>query len=67
MSHGIAEEIVKQSQGAGWENFVCSVCKNYAGGCVCERGVFIAFEGADVSGCIYQEKGRACPHCGRYI
>ena len=63
----IRSEIAKQSVDMGWDNFPCSSCKNYMGGCGCEKGVFIAFEGANLSGCIYQDKGKACPHCGRYI
>lgn len=63
----IGNEIVRQSQDMRWDNFPCSSCKNYGGGCVCEKGVFIAFEGANLSNCMYQDKGKACPHCGRYV
>lgn len=63
----ISEEIVKQSENMGWENFLCSSCRNYKGGCACEKGVFIAFTGANLSTCIYYIQGKKCPHCGRIV
>ena len=63
----IADEMVKQSWNMGGDNFVCVSCKNYTGGYSCSKGVFVAFVGANMSGCIYYEKGVSCPHCGRNI
>jgi len=63
----ISDEIIKQSADMGWANFPCSFCKHYMGGCACSKGVFIAFAGANLSMCSFQDKGKACPHCGRYI
>lgn len=67
MNGDIQAEILKQSQDMGWGNFKCSGCKNYGGGCICNKGIFVAFEGANTSTCVYFDEGQACPHCGRYI
>ncbi len=63
----IADEIYKQSQGMDMGTFKCATCKNYKGGCCCEKWMFIAFEGANLSGCQFYEMGRKCPHCGRIV
>ena len=65
ISNDLTGVIVRQSQNMGGENFICQNCKNYKGGCVCTMGVFIAFERANLSGCVYHQSGRKCPHCGR--
>jgi len=67
MSNSIEEEIVRQSRDMGEDNFICKTCKHYKGGCKCQQGVFIAFVNANISGCVYHERGRKCPHCGRNI
>jgi len=62
----IEEEILRQSHympGNNW--LVCGDCKNYKGACACEKNVFIAFEGANMSNCSFYDKGKKCPHCGR--
>ena len=60
----IGDEIMRQSQDMGWENFICESCKHYKGGCICGKGVFIAFVGANMKSCIYAEQSIKCPHCG---
>jgi len=69
MSNSIGQEIEKQSQPTfnGTYLFICSDCKHYEGGCKCEKGVFIAFEGANISSCVYYETGIKCPHCRRNV
>ena len=66
-STGIGEEIVRQSVDMGWDNFLCATCKNHSGGCKCDAGIFIAFEGANLSNCSYYQKGLKCPHCGKKV
>jgi len=56
--NSIEAEIRKQSDGAGWENFICSKCRHYDGGVICKENVFIAFTGANMKGCIYFEEER---------
>ena len=52
------DEIYRQSQDICPENFLCSSCQNHTGGCQCSKGVFIAFEGANLSLCrMYEEAG----------
>lgn len=60
----IIEEINRQSQDLSPENFRCDKCKNYEGKLVCLKGVFIAFEGANLSVCMFFRPGQKCPHCG---
>jgi len=69
MSNSIGQEIEKQSQliSNGTYNFICKDCKNYMGSCVCLKGVFIAFEGANIPLCYFYKQGIKCPHCGRNI
>jgi hypothetical protein len=62
--NSIAEEMIKQSQNMCFVNFLCASCKNYQGKLVCSQGVFIAFEGANLSGCRFYIKGQKCPKCG---
>jgi len=64
-SNSIEDVIQRQSQNMSWCNFICSECGNYGGGCICNKGVFIAFTGANMSGCLYFRKGNICPHCGK--
>ncbi len=64
--NSIRTEIEKQSQNMSWDNFLCSICKNYQGKLICLKGVFIAFTGANMSGCYYFEGGRLCKRCGKY-
>ena len=61
----IGDEIYKQSIDMGWDNFICHDCSNYEEGCKCIKGIFIAFTGANMSGCRYFEKGHKCKHCGK--
>lgn len=65
MSNGIRDEIIKQSR--NWEQgfFLCASCRNYKGALVCENGIFIAFEGANLTHCSYYELGKKCRHCGK--
>ena len=64
----IRNEIERQSQNMGDDGcFICEDCTNYAGGRSCEKNVFIAFQGANMSNCIYRSTGKPCPHCGRYV
>ncbi len=63
----IETEMVRQSQDCGQDNFICSSCKNYKGSLSCERYCFIAFDGANTSGCRWYRYGKKCPHCGRII
>ena len=67
MSNNILAEIVTQSNPDfnGTYSFPCADCVNHTGGCQCNKGIFIAFEGANLSNCIYYERGRKCYHCGR--
>ena len=58
----LVEEMMKQSQPGV---FLCDSCKNYKGALSCENGVFIAFEGANLSHCRFFVPGKRCPHCGR--
>ncbi len=50
--HSLQDEIWRQSAGIEPYNFICRSCVNHKGGCGCEKGVFIAFEGANTTGCI---------------
>lgn len=63
----LIEEMVKQSQNIEPGVFLCEQCTNYKGALVCQKGVFIAFEGANLSHCSFFWRGRKCPHCGRVI
>ena len=60
----ILKEMQRQAQGKGEEHFICKSCTEYNGGLNCEKNVFIAFEGANMSGCQFYRWGRICPHCG---
>lgn len=46
----------------GW---ICPECINYKGRIICSKGVLICFAGANMSGCLYFEKGKVCIHCGK--
>ena len=63
----LQELIEWQSEGAGGYNWICKDCIHYEGSTKCGMTVFIAFVGANMSGCIYYSKGRECPHCGRFV
>ena len=65
MSNSITAEIMKQSQDAFGDNFICKTCQNYKSGCGCGKNIFIAFVGANMSSCIYYLRGKEYPHCGR--
>ena len=69
MSNNIKAEIEKQSTTTydGHVVFLCATCKNHTGGCQCAKGVFIAFEGANIPMCCFYQQGIKCPHCGRII
>ncbi len=67
MSNEIVGEISRQFQGASPESFLCATCKKYDGALKCRLGIFIAFEGANMSLCQSFEQGRKCPHCGKMI
>lgn len=62
----ILEIMVTQYQDMSPSNFICLKCKNYNGTLNCQKNVFIAFEGANMSHCSFWEKGQRCPYCGRY-
>lgn len=47
------------------EIFICKKCIHYAGKLRCNKSVYIAFVGADMSDCIYYEEGKICKHCGK--
>lgn len=61
----IADTIWRQSINLSQDNFLCKTCKNYLGSCTCQLGVFIAFEGANLSNCFGYRKGTKCIHCGK--
>lgn len=61
----IGSELYRQSQDAGEANFICRKCRFYKGECSCKKGVFIAFESANMTNCWGFEKGQTCPHCGK--
>lgn len=63
--NSVADEIVRQSLQMESYNFLCKDCVNHLGGCGCAKGVFVAFEGANLSNCVFYKHGRICPHCGR--
>lgn len=65
MGNSLGKEIVRQSQDIQPDNFICNECKNYHGALSCEKGIFIAFEGANLSGCPYFSPGRKCRYCGK--
>ena len=58
----IADLIAWQSRSGGC--FACRDCRHYAGRLICERGVFIAFEGANMSDCSAYETERRRPQGG---
>ena len=66
-TNGIIAEINRQSQYIEEDPnpFKCSTCCNYKGALKCGKGIFIAFEGANLSGCFGYEEGNKCRHCGR--
>ena len=59
------DEMVKQSQNIEPSAFLCDYCKSYKGKLSCEKGIFIAFAGANLSHCSFFERGRSCKYCGR--
>ena len=61
----IYDEMGKQSNEVKPQNFVCSSCVYYQGGCGCLKGIFIAYEGANLTHCSYYKEGFRCPHCGK--
>ncbi len=61
----LIDEMVKQSQYIRPGVFLCLWCKNYEGALVCKQGIFIAFEGANLSHCSFYRQGVPCVHCGR--
>jgi hypothetical protein len=66
MVKGIKQEIERQSMGVGDITvFWCASCRNYEGALVCKKGVFIAFEGANLSNCHFFDPGEKCSHCGK--
>lgn len=72
MANDIAQEIARQSIGPGdpnlfWNLFWCGHCRNYEGALVCKKGVFIAFEGANLSNCRFFDLGKKCAHCDKIV
>jgi len=65
MSSSIQQEMERQSIGMGQDSFICEGCKFYRGACGCDKGVFIAFVGANMKECTSYRKGMKCPHCGQ--
>jgi hypothetical protein len=61
----VVDAIWQQSINLSEDNFLCKTCKRYLGGCSCLLGVFIAFEGANLSRCYGYQKGTKCIHCGK--
>ena len=66
-NNSIEGAMARQSTDVKQENFICETCKFWKGGCVCEKRVFIAFVGANMSRCFYYVKGIKCPNCGRNV
>lgn len=62
----IQETIEWRSEGAGEFNWKCKDCIHHQGGVSCAMNVFIAFVCANMSNCIYYQKGFKCVHCGKY-
>jgi len=71
MSYPITDEISRQGidvrhdylpkLGIHTRNFICASCTHHIGGCRCDAGVFIAFEGGNLSACVFYD--RECRHC----
>ncbi len=61
----LKDEAERQSVNASPDNFICQRCGRYKGKGACAMNVFIAFVGANTSGCCWYEKGKECRHCGR--
>ncbi len=61
----IEDILISQSQGMDIANFRCDTCINYEGDLKCDKGVFIAFTGANLNNCHAYKLGKKCPHCGR--
>jgi hypothetical protein len=59
----LIEVVQRQAPIAG--GWICPMCKNHKGGVGCEANVFIAFVGANMSGCQLYDRGEPCIHCGR--
>ncbi len=53
----IGDAIWRQSQNASPDNFICIRCRNYELNLRCAQNVFIAFVGANLSGCVYFQAG----------
>lgn len=50
---------VMHQQAPTGEEFLCSSCQNYKGGCVCALGYFITCVGANMENCFsYKEERR---------
>lgn len=63
--NNITDEILRQSQNVKPGVFSCSSCLHYKGALVCEKGIFIAFEGANLLHCPQFDGGKKCRHCGK--
>ncbi len=63
VSNNIVDEMYRQLQNLTSENFGCDSCKNYEGSLVCKQRVFIAFKGANMSNCLFYQRGTLCPQC----
>jgi len=61
----IQVEMIRQSQDLKPEAFICKRCLSYEGSLKCAKGVFIAFTGANLSGCNWFQVGIKCIHCGK--
>jgi hypothetical protein len=46
-------EVLRRQSGPG--DFLCAHCRNYEGKLICDYGYFIAWIGADTSGCGHYE------------
>ena len=57
----IEEAIIQLREG----DFKCARCRNYKGGCGCEKGVLILVVGQDMSMCQYYDQGIQCRYCGK--
>lgn len=55
------DEAIAQLRGG---DFKCARCRNYRGGCGCEKGVLILVVGEDMSMCQQYSTGIKCRHCG---
>lgn len=64
MSYTILQEMMGQGNDINVDDWLCLACVNYLGKLRCQRNVFIAFTGANMSLCCYYQQSQICIHCG---